>query len=65
MLTAACPDPERGASAEIVPRAVADGTDGPVAHVRTLCVNKHRYLPPDAMTSCALRDVAAATAGQR
>jgi hypothetical protein len=50
MLIAACPDPECGAPAQIVPWAVADSTNGPVPHVRTLCVNKHRYLLPDTWT---------------
>jgi len=47
MLTAACPDPECDAPAEIIPWAVAGSSDGPVLHVRTLCANKHRYLLPD------------------
>jgi hypothetical protein len=56
MLIAACPDPECGAPAEIVPWAVADSTNGPVPHVRTLCVNKHRYLLPDTwIPSCDTR----------
>lgn len=41
MLIAACPDPECGAPAEITPWAVAASTNGPIPHVRTLCVNKH------------------------
>jgi hypothetical protein len=48
MLIAACPDPECGAPAEIVPWAVAASTNGPVPHVRMQCVNKHRYLLPEA-----------------
>jgi hypothetical protein len=47
MLIAACPDPEYGAPAEITPWAVAASTSGPVPHIRTLCVNKYRYLLPD------------------
>jgi hypothetical protein len=47
MRIAACPDPDCGAPAEITPLAVAASTSGPVPHVRTLCVNKHRYLLPD------------------
>lgn len=47
MLTAACPDPDCDAPAEINPWAVAGSSNGPVLHVRTLCVNKHRYLLPD------------------
>jgi hypothetical protein len=47
MRIAACPDPDCGAPAEITPWAVAASTSGPVPHVRTLCVNKHRYLLPD------------------
>jgi len=46
MVVAACPDPECGAPSEIIPWAVVGSTDGPVPHVRTLCVNKHRFLLP-------------------
>ena len=46
MLIAACPDPECGAPAEIIPWAVAGSTSGPVPQMRTLCVNKHRYHLP-------------------
>jgi hypothetical protein len=60
MLIAACPNPECGASAEIVPWAVADSTNGPVPHVRTLCVNKHCYLLPD--TWVPSRDTSPGTA---
>jgi hypothetical protein len=35
MLIAACPDPECGAPAEIIPWAIAGSTNGPVPHVRT------------------------------
>ena len=46
MFIATCPDPECGAPAEVVPWAVAGSTGGPVAHVRTLCANKHRFHLP-------------------
>jgi hypothetical protein len=50
MLITACPDPECGAPAEITLWAVATSTNGPVPHVRTLCVNKHSYLLPATWT---------------
>jgi hypothetical protein len=46
MLIAACPNPDCGAPAEIIPWAVAASTSGPVPHVRTLCASKHRFLLP-------------------
>ena len=44
---ALCPDPGCDAPAEVVAWAVLASTDGPVAHVRTVCLNMHYYLLPD------------------
>jgi hypothetical protein len=45
---AVCPDPSCVAPAEIPDRITVGSTDGPVEHVRTLCLDGHRfYLPAD------------------
>jgi hypothetical protein len=42
--------PECGKPAEMQHRAVLASTDGPVEHVRTLCVGGHRFfLPTEAL----------------
>jgi hypothetical protein len=40
-----CPQPGCGTSAEIVDRWVWLSTNGPVAHVKTMCVNGHGFTP--------------------
>lgn len=39
--------------AEIVDRAVAASTDGPVEHVQLLCLRNHRFLMPIALMPIA------------
>ena len=41
-----CADPECGAIAEVVDRWFLMSTDGPVMHVATLCLHRHRYTIP-------------------
>jgi hypothetical protein len=38
--------PECGAPAEIVDRFALGGTDGPVEHVKLMCLHRHWYLLP-------------------
>lgn len=38
--------PECGLPAEIVDRWELDSTEGPLAHVKTLCVRRHWFLLP-------------------
>lgn len=40
--------PECGGLAEIVWRAALESTDGPVEHVRVVCVRRHWFLMPTA-----------------
>lgn len=40
--------PTCGAAAEVPWRAVARSTDGPIEHVKVLCVRRHWYLMPAA-----------------
>ncbi|HEY6796530.1 MAG TPA: hypothetical protein VI248_17785 [Kineosporiaceae bacterium] len=40
-----CPDPDCGAPAEIVDRWTVQSTDGPVEHVTTRCLHRHRFTP--------------------
>lgn len=43
--------PECGALAEVTDRSVLEGTEGPVEHVRVLCVARHWFLLPAASLS--------------
>ena len=43
-----CPDPRCGELAEIVDVYTAASTDGPVEHVVTVCVARHKYHQIDA-----------------
>jgi hypothetical protein len=43
-----CPDPSCGASAEVTDRITVGSTGGPMEHVRTLCLNGHRFCLPTA-----------------
>ncbi len=45
-----CPHPACCALAEILDRFTLQSTDGPVEHVRVLCLNRHRFaLPVDSL----------------
>jgi hypothetical protein len=46
MDTTTCPD--CGAPAEVTDRCVLESTDGPVEHVRVLCLRRHWFLMPTA-----------------
>lgn len=47
-----CPHPACCALAEILDRFTLQSTDGPVEHVRVLCLNRHRFaLPVDSLPS--------------
>jgi hypothetical protein len=52
-----CPD--WGEVAEIQWRAVLGSTDGPIEHVKILCLLRHRFLLPVASLSSAPRNEAA------
>ena len=39
----ACPDPDCGATAEIVDRWVWESTSGPIEHMTVHCVAGHHY----------------------
>ena len=39
-----CPDPDCYAPAEIVDDYHADSTAGPIRHVVTMCIHRHRYV---------------------
>jgi hypothetical protein len=41
-----CPDASCGALAEISDRITIGSTDGPVEHVRTLCLDGHHFFMP-------------------
>ena len=41
-----CPDPACGALAEISDRVAVGSTDGPIEHVRTLCLEGHHFFLP-------------------
>jgi len=41
-----CPHPACCALAEILDRFTLQSTDGPVEHVRVLCLNQHRFALP-------------------
>lgn len=44
--------PECGALAEVVDRDVWESTDGPIEHVKVLCVYRHNfYMPTERMAS--------------
>jgi hypothetical protein len=43
-----CPEPGCGAVAEVLDRVVVWSTDGPVSHVKVLCVRRHIFLMPAA-----------------
>ena len=45
-----CPD--CGAVAEVLDRFVLESTDGPVEHVRTVCVARHLFLLPASSMPC-------------
>ncbi len=58
--------PGCGAVAEIDDRFVLESTDGPVDHVRTVCVLRHWYVLPAASMPCLPRARGTATdAGRR
>jgi len=42
----ACPEPGCLAPAEVLDRFTLASTDGPVAHVRTMCLAGHGFTPP-------------------
>jgi hypothetical protein len=46
-----CPDPFCGAPAEIADRITVGSTHGPIAHVRTLCLDGHRFFLPESVTA--------------
>ncbi|MEN3306104.1 MAG: hypothetical protein V7603_2306 [Micromonosporaceae bacterium] len=41
-----CPEPACGAPAEITARYALRSTDGPIEHVTTYCVRRHRFVLP-------------------
>jgi hypothetical protein len=41
--------PECGAPAEVTDRTALESTDGPMEHVKILCVRRHWFLMPTAM----------------
>ena len=45
--------PECGAVAEVTERAVLDSTEGPVEHVRVVCMDRHWFLLPAASLDSA------------
>ncbi len=45
-----CPD--CGAIAEVLDRFVLESTDGPVEHLRTVCVRRHWFVLPVASMPC-------------
>ncbi|GAA2019124.1 hypothetical protein GCM10009740_03980 [Terrabacter terrae] len=45
--------PECGAVAEVTERAVLDSTEGPVEHVRVVCLARHWFLLPAASLGSA------------
>jgi hypothetical protein len=51
----ACPECHQ--PAEIQWRAVLDSTDGPVEHVRILCVQRHWFLLPVATIAAAVGEL--------
>ncbi len=58
--------PECGAVAEIDDRFVLESTDGPVDHVRTVCVRRHWFvLPAASMPRLPPAGGAGADAGRR
>jgi len=47
-----CPDPDCAAPAEVADRFTLSSTHGPVEHVKTCCVHRHRFLlPSDLITT--------------
>lgn len=52
--------PHCGEIAEIRDRFVLSSTDGPVEHVQTLCVRRHRFLLPTASLDQASAQIAPA-----
>lgn len=44
-----CPEPSCGLPGEILDRVVIPSTDGPVEHVRLLCIGGHRFFMPAEM----------------
>ncbi|SDU69069.1 hypothetical protein [Jiangella alkaliphila] len=47
--------PECGAAAEVQWRLVMESSDGPVEHVRVLCVHRHWFLLPAVTTGALAR----------
>ena len=45
----ACPQPECGLPCEIEERHILESSDGPVEHIRLLCIAGHRYNMPTSM----------------
>jgi hypothetical protein len=41
-----CPEPSCGTVAEINDRFTYASTDGPLAHVKTYCANRHAFILP-------------------
>jgi hypothetical protein len=41
-----CPDPSCPAPAEATDRVTLESTDGPIEHIKTLCLNGHRFFMP-------------------
>jgi hypothetical protein len=56
-----CPEPSCGALAEIVDRQSLRSTDGPVEHVATNCLNRHRFFLPVDMLHAPPPDVPRST----
>jgi hypothetical protein len=52
-----CPEPTCGALAEITERYTVGSTDGPIEHVSTHCLQRHRFVLPAEM-------LAAVTSGE-
>jgi hypothetical protein len=56
-----CPEPSCQAPADVVDRFVLPSTGGPVAHVKTFCVNGHVFTPRvESLPAWSAADVARA-----
>jgi hypothetical protein len=41
-----CPEPGCSSPAQVLDRSALQSTDGPIEHVRILCLNRHHFLLP-------------------
>ncbi|HEY6593626.1 MAG TPA: hypothetical protein VI011_05905 [Asanoa sp.] len=60
-----CPDPDCGVPAEVVDAVTLGSSDGPVVHVKTVCLFRHWFfLPVNRTTPLALADTHPSIAGR-